>query len=127
MPEQSIEQIIREDGRYPPEAYAFLHEALQRAIRQVHGETGPKQPRHVTGGQICQAVRDLAIQRWGMLARTVLVKWNVRGTIDFGNMVYLMIRHGHWHKEEEDRIEHFRDVFDFAEAFDACDEFEVAE
>ncbi|MFW6062059.1 MAG: hypothetical protein ACOC93_04545 [Planctomycetota bacterium] len=48
-------------------------------------------------------------------------------TIDFGNMVYLMIRHQFMRKTEEDSIEDFRDVYDFDQAFELEDEFELRE
>ena len=126
-PKKPIEQVIRADGRYPIEAYAFLHEALRRAVAEAHGEQGEAGPQHVTGPQICAAVRELALSRWGMLARTVLRKWNVHATIDFGNMVYLLIENGDWKKQPEDSIEDFRDVYDLDEAFDVVEKFEVRE
>ena len=52
-----------------------------------------------------------------MLAGAVLRKWNVRSTLDFGNMVYLLVENGLMHKTAEDSLEDFRDVFDFDEAF----------
>ena len=120
-----MEQVIRENGRYPPQAYSFLQEGMQRATREVYGEKAP--PGHVSGAEICNALKELAIQQWGMLARTVLAKWNIHATIDFGNMVYLLIEHGHFGKDDEDSIDHFRDVYDFAEAFGASEDFEVSE
>lgn len=128
-PQKSMEEVIAEDGRYPLEAYGFLHDGLRQAVQQVHGEEDAVAPgqRHVTGRQLCLALRDLALERWGMLARTVLERWNVHASIDFGNMVYLMIRNGFMRKTAEDSVEDFRDVFDFDEAFDAAYDFEVKE
>ena len=128
-----MEDVIREDGRYPPQAYAFLHEGIKRAVRDVCGEeavahgqvTG--QQYHVTGQQMCHGLRELALERWGMLARCVLERWNIHATIDFGNMVYLLIRYGFWRKTDEDSCDDFRDVFDFREAFDIPSEFELKE
>jgi uncharacterized repeat protein (TIGR04138 family) len=62
-----------------------------------------------------------------MLARTVLRKWNIRETIDFGNMVYLLVEHEFMRKTDEDSLEDFRDVFDFDEAFAVGGEFELKE
>ena len=125
---QSMEEVILSDGRYPPEGYAFLHEGLSIAAKKVHGVTAPQTgEHHVTGQQICEALRELAIERWGMMAKTVLGKWNIRATIDFGNMVYLMIDHGFMHKTEDDSLEDFREVFDFEEAFGAGGQIELKE
>lgn len=135
LSDRRIVDIIRADGRYPVEAYAFLlNEGWPRALRQAYSNeppppaadaTGPKVPRHVTGRQICLALRDLAVEKWGMLAPTVLTHWNIHHTIDFGNMVYLLIRHNVMHKTEEDTLEDFRDVYNFREAFESARRFDV--
>lgn len=123
-----MEQVIREDGRYPLDAYAFLQEGMARAAKAVHGEEPiSANPKHVTGQQICLALRDLAVERWGQLAKAVLTKWNLHGTLDFGKMVYLLIQHRFMKKTQEDRLEDFLDVFDFDEAFKSHDEFELKE
>lgn len=138
MPELSdrrIIDIIRADGRYAVEAYAFLlNEGWPHALRQAHGNdpapaptdaAGPKMPRHVSGKQICLAIRDLAVEKWGMLAPTVLKRWNIHQTIDFGNMVYLLIRHNVMHKTDEDTLDDFRDVYNFREAFASASQFDL--
>lgn len=122
----SMDELIRSDGRYPPAAYAFLHEGLARAVKAAHGgEVTEGAQSHVSGQQLCFALRDLAIERWGMLARPVLERWNIRATLDFGNMVYLLIHHEYMRKTDEDSLEDFRDVFDFDKAFDTHDHFEL--
>ncbi|MBS3821315.1 MAG: hypothetical protein GVY16_05120 [Planctomycetes bacterium] len=116
-PQASIEQVIHEDGRYRPEAFGFLHEGLARAVQNVYGEkAGPGG--HVSGRQLCLSLRDLACERYGMLAPVVLRRWGIRESIDFGNMVYLLIDNGFMRKTDEDSIEDFRDVFDVAKDFD---------
>lgn len=125
-PEQAIEEVIRRDGRYPREAFAFLTEGLNRAVKKVHGEGElPSGKRHVTGGQLCLSLRELAVDNWGLLAPLVLERWNLRGTIDFGQMVYLLIQHDLMAKTDEDSIEDFRDVYDFAEAFELDENFQL--
>ncbi len=125
---RAMERLILTDGRYPLDAYAFLHEALGEAVRRVHGEEpGKPGSRHVSGQDICIAARDLAVDRWGMLARTVLRRWNVRGTIDLGEMVYLLVTNDFMQKTPEDSIEDFRDVFDLDEALATPVRFELKE
>ncbi len=130
-PPKSLEEVVREDGRYPMDAFAFLHDGLGRAVKEVYGEepdaegaeeelaeeTPARRPRHVTGEQLCHGVRDEALERWGLLARPVLQRWNIHATIDFGNMVYLLIENGLMDRTEEDSVEDFRDVYDFETAF----------
>jgi uncharacterized repeat protein (TIGR04138 family) len=128
QPERSMEEVIREDGRYPPEAFAFLHEGLGRAVKSVHGASTPSGgQQHVSGRELCEGLRELAVERWGMLAPVVLRRWNIKGTIDFGNMVYLLIRHNFMRKTEEDSIEDFRDVYDFETAFGLADRLDLNE
>jgi uncharacterized repeat protein (TIGR04138 family) len=125
--EKSMEEVIHSDGRYPPEAYAFLHEGLARAVKARYGKDalGETTQHHVTGRELCLALRDFSLDRWGMLARVVLARWNIRASIDFGNMVYLLIKHNFMRKTEGDSIEDFRDVFDFQAAFGAGYRFEL--
>ena len=67
----------------------------------------------------------MAVNRWGGLAATVLRRWNIHATIDFGQMVYLLIDHDVWGRTPDDNIEDFRDVYDFNEAFAATGAFEL--
>lgn len=123
-----MEEVIREDGRYPPEAFGFLHDGLSRAVATAYGdEKRAEGQQHVSGSQLCCALRDLAVERWGMLAAAVLRKWNIHATIDFGHMVYLLIEHKFMRKTEEDSINDFADVFDFGEAFGQYQAFELKE
>ena len=133
-PSKTMDEVIRDDGRYPPEAYEFLPEGIASAVKGIHGTSLPQTAEeaaanqsHVTGSQLCIAMRDLARDRWGMLAKAVLERWNIRETIDFGNMVYLLIRYNYMRKTEDDSIEDFRAVYDFNDAFDGADHFELTE
>ncbi|MBC8372584.1 MAG: hypothetical protein ISS69_11575 [Phycisphaerae bacterium] len=121
---KSMEEVIRNDGRYPLEAFAFLHDALNHAVDAVYGPEAlePQDPesvdaRHVSGEQLCHAMRDLAIERWGHLAEPVLAKWNIHATLDLGNMVYLLVDNSFMRKTEDDSVEDFRDVYSFKDAF----------
>ena len=75
--------------------------------------------RHVTGRELCWGLRDYALKRWGLLARVVLETWNIRGTQDFGRIVFGFIALDMMRKQEHDRLEDFREVYAFDEAFDA--------
>ena len=126
-PRKSEQEVILADARYPLAAYAFLRDGMERADHNSPSEPQPGEPHHLTGEQCCIALRDLAIERWGKLARTVLTRWNIHGTIDFGNMVYLLIKHEFMAKTDQDSLADFRDVYDFAEAFAAGEEFRMTE
>jgi len=85
----------------------------------IHGEASDSEDesRHVNGQQLCLGLRDYAVRRYGLLARTVLRNWNIHTTEDLGKLVFSMIEAQLMRKTDEDRLEHFQGVFDFDEAF----------
>jgi len=105
-------EVARKHGRYDAAAYLFVFEGLDWGLKKL-GER-----RHVTGAELSRAIRDLAIERFGFLARTVLESWGVRRTDDFGEIVYHLIDAGVMNKTDEDRKSDFDGVYDFHEAFD---------
>jgi len=123
-PQRSIEEIARQDGRYPAAAVHFVREGLGVAVRQVFGGGQSDEPRHVSGEQLCLGLRELALKRWGYLARPVLRHWNIHTTRDFGEIVFLLVDSGWMHRQDEDILEDFDDVFDFADAFEQQIDFE---
>ncbi|MFN0134334.1 MAG: Minf_1886 family protein [Phycisphaerales bacterium] len=111
-------------GPYPPEAFQFVREGLAHTVGMIHGEGIPETPtgpasgeHHVSGKQLCNGLRDYALGRYGMLARTVLARWGIRRTEDFGRIVFGMIEVGIMRRSAEDSFDDFRGVFDFDEAF----------
>ncbi len=107
-------------GPYPPEAFAFVQHGLRYTIEQVrkNDSSVPTEGRHVSGQELCLGLRDYALQQYGLLARTVLGRWCIGRTEDFGRIVFAMVEAGLMRKTDEDRMEDFRAVFDFDEAFD---------
>lgn len=75
--------------------------------------------RHVTGQDLCEAIRQYALQQYGLMARCVLSHWGVHSTNDFGEIVFNLIDIGEMKKTDSDRREDFADVFDFNEALAA--------
>lgn len=116
---ERFERAVRQDGRYAPEAFEFLHRGLELATQRKHADAGEDTPRHVTGQELSLALADLAQQQWGPLAREVLRRWNIHRTRDFGEMVYLMIELGLMGRQDSDDISDFDDVYDFCEVFDS--------
>lgn len=117
---KTLQQLVEEVGLYPAEAYQFVQEGLSHTVNRIYGKPGDaKLNRHVSGQQLCEGLRDLAISHWGRLARTVLRRWNVTGTYDFGRIVFAMIDAGQMQKSEEDTPEDFRNVFDFKTALES--------
>ena len=108
---EKVRELIARDSRYRPEAYDFVRQGLDFAAREL-GVQG-----HLTGGQLLQGIRMLAMKLYGPMARTVLEHWGVRRTEDFGEIVFNMVEVGLLTKTESDSREDFIDVYDFEEVF----------
>lgn len=104
-------QAIAEDPRYKAEAYVFVHDALEHTWARL------EQRRHVTGWELLEGVKDLALKRYGRMAKAVLNSWGVKTTDDIGAIVFNLVNAGILSKTEEDRIDDFHNVYDFDEAF----------
>lgn len=120
-PTKPITQVVEEVGLYPLEAYDFVQRGLNYTVQKIHGErkrAGEDVSRHISGQQLSEGLREFAQAHWGMLARTVLARWNIHRTEDFGRIVFAMVDNGYLSKTDEDSIEDFRNVFDFRSAFE---------
>jgi uncharacterized repeat protein (TIGR04138 family) len=110
--------IRQSAGPYAQEALQFVRDGLAHAVKMIHGEQGMGGgDRHVNGQQLCLGLRDYALTRYGLLARTVLARWGVTRTEDFGRIVFAMIEAGLLRRSDDDSAEDFRGVYDFDEAF----------
>lgn len=111
--DQLILDLVHRDPRYRPEAYEFVFEALDHTLERRGG--GRK---HVTGPEIMEGVRLLALEQFGYLARAVMAHWGVRTTDDFGEIVFNLIEADLLQKTANDRREDFAGLYDFEHAFD---------
>jgi len=124
--EKSLQDVIDEVGTYPAEAYHFVQNGLNFTVNNIHGPKGDEgASRHVSGQQLCEGLRDYARSQWGLLARTVLARWNITATYDFGRIVFAMVENDLMQKTDDDDIEDFRNVYDFRTAFEADYRIEI--
>ncbi|GIX00777.1 MAG: hypothetical protein KatS3mg111_4109 [Pirellulaceae bacterium] len=115
----SLQQLLEEDQRYPLPAYQFIREGLVYAHEVLRmGQAAHPSDRHITGQELCEALRLYALEQFGFMAKTVLNNWGIFSTNDFGEIVYNLIRIGHMRKSESDRREDFHNVYDFETAFE---------
>jgi uncharacterized repeat protein (TIGR04138 family) len=126
-----LSKLLREDRRYKREAYIFVSESLRFAHEVLElGEEQPSEPlpepfedpekkpeRHVTGQQLCEAIRQYALHLYGYMAKTVLNSWGLSTTGDFGEIVFNLIRAKQMRKTSQDTRADFDDIYDFDEAF----------
>lgn len=125
-----IVELLEQDQRYHIEAYQFVREALAYAqeIMKMPGEgSAENEEHHITGQQLCEAIRQYSLDQFGFMAKTVLNSWGVHRTGDFGEIVYNLIRIKHMKKSPSDRREDFEDVYEFAGAFEPVFEVSSAE
>lgn len=110
----AVHEACRKDPRYDSQAYAFLCETLDHTA-QMQGKK-ESEDRHVTGQEIMQGWRDLAVQQFGPMAWYVMEQWGVTASEAVGAMVYNFIGIGYFRKNESDSIEDFSDGVDLREA-----------
>src|SRR5262245_30261451 len=137
---RQVVEVARQHRRYNPEAYLFIFQALNYAQEELgfggvsasvppeavsssaegsassseSPETAePPVERHISGQQLCEAIRQLALREFGYMAQTVFRSWGITCSGDFGEMVYHLIEVGLMKKTDRDRREDFDNVFDF--------------
>lgn len=124
---EDLAGVVARDPRYSFGAYLFVLEALEftkaqrrKARARSRGSRRPaaaRQANHVTGRELCEGARLLALQQYGLMALAVLHRWGIRATSDLGEIVYNLIAAGDLEKTPTDRRSDFDDVFDFEAAF----------
>lgn len=134
MPDETIalNQLVATDRQYPIEAYYFVRDALSYAgdslelNNQFHHDNDFEElteDHHLTGQQLCEAIREFAVNQFGYMSRIVLKSWGIDTTSNFGDIVYKMIDIGLMKKSAHDERSHFDDVYNFEVAFD--EQFEI--
>jgi len=116
-----LQRVAADVGIYPIEAYEFVQRGLAFTVKQLHGAAALSgQTRHVTGQQLCEGLREYALEQWGMLACTVLRRWNITSTVDFGRIVFSLVEYRVMATTEQDTIDDFRGVYEFKKAFESA-------
>ena len=131
--------LMQQDDRYQPEAYEFIRMALAFAHDVMGGSMTTEElaelrkdatsdddipeEAHLTGQELCEAIRRLALLQFGFMTKTVLNSWGIHETLDFGELVYNMIEAGLMKKSKTDSKLDFADVYDFKIAF--VESFEI--
>ena len=112
-----LEQILEKDSRYSREGYQFVRDGLDFTRKIVNRENPGVERKHVSGQEMLDGIRQLALQQFGPMAATVLAEWGITRCSDFGEIVYNMIDIGLFAKTDKDSREHFENGYDFDTAF----------
>lgn len=112
----SVDRVIgairRRHPRFAERAYYFVLVALRRHLERLD------RPRHVSGQELAEAVRGLALDTYGPMARTVLEHWGVHSTRELGEIVFLLVDNGVLTTQPGDSREDFEGLYSFEEAFE---------
>lgn len=106
------EQIRLREPRYHEHAYLFVLAALEFQQARLTAR------RHVNGRELAAAVRDLALEKFGVMARLVLEHWGVRATADVGDIVFTMVDLGLLMSQPTDSRLDFVNVYEFDQVFE---------
>ena len=107
-----IHQVIEKNKQYKFEAYSFILAALHYTVTKL-----PK-PRHVSGAELLDGIREYALEQYGPMARTVLNYWGIHQTVDFGKIVFALVEVGILRKQPTDKLDDFSGVYQFEDVFD---------
>jgi uncharacterized repeat protein (TIGR04138 family) len=107
-----MDRIRLRERRFHEHAYLFVLSALE------YCQTRMTERRHITGRELSAACRDLALDRYGVMARLVLEHWGVTATADIGDIVFTLVDLGLLISQPHDSRDDFADVFDFDQAFE---------
>ena len=114
---RKIQEILTKDPSFKFEAYSFVMAGLHFTVSRL------AKARHVSGQELCEGLKDYALEQFGPMAKTVLEYWGIRKTQDFGKIVFHLIEASLLKKTEQDTVQDFNEIYDFERAF----QFEIKE
>lgn len=112
-----LRELARSSGRYAPEAFQFVFESLEHAVRLARREHAEGAERHVSGQELLAGMRENATRLFGPLAAQVWRSWGVHESLDWGRIVFLLVDAGLLNRQEHDTLDDFRAGFDFDQVF----------
>jgi uncharacterized repeat protein (TIGR04138 family) len=107
-----MDRIRMREPRFDERAYLFVLTALEHFQAQL------TERRHISGRELALACRDLALERFGVMARLVLEHWGVRSSADIGDIVFTLVELELLISQPGDSRDDFVAVFDFDQAFE---------
>ena len=107
-----MDRIRLREPRFHEHAYLFVLAALEFC------QTKLTERRHITGRELSESCRALALERYGVMAGVVLQHWGVRCTADLGDIVFTLVDTGLLLSQPNDTRDDFVGVFDFEDAFE---------
>lgn len=106
-----FEEAAQKNPKYPIAAYCYVEKAVMEAVHAQENTVG-KDAFPVSGQFICAALKNQLLRDFGPAYLDVLHSWNIRNTIDFGNIVFTLVDIRCLHADKEDSLKDFAHVFD---------------
>lgn len=107
-----MDRIRLRETRFHEHAFLFVLASLESLQSRL------PERRHVDGRELAHAVRELALDRFGVMSRLVLEHWGVRSTAHVGDIVFALVDAGLLNSQPGDSKLDFADVYDFDDAFE---------
>ncbi len=107
-----MDRIRMRETRFHEHAYLFVLSALEFCQQRL------PERRHITGAELAHACRELALERFGVMAKLVLDHWGIRSTGDIGDVVFTLVELQLLISQATDTRDDFAEIFDFETAFE---------
>ena len=117
--DEMLDLLLAKDERYPRAAYQFVREGLDYTQHKIAKISDAKEPRHVSGQELSDGMRQFALESYGPMAKMLLNEWGIHSTTDFGEIVFNLVENNLLAKTDKDTRDNFTGGFDFDEAFTA--------
>lgn len=112
----AVDLIVEKNPKFDRDAYFFLRDVLEHTASDGKKTREPRS-RHVSGQELLEGVRKVALAQFGPMVPTVFDAWGLKRGEDFGEMVYSLIEAGFFRKSPQDSLEDFSGGYTFHDAF----------
>ncbi|MGC8797661.1 MAG: Minf_1886 family protein [candidate division WOR-3 bacterium] len=80
--------LLKNDPRYSLDAYLLINDGLQLAYQQTGRNL------NITARELLAAIRQIVVDRYGLLASVVLKSWGISSGADIGQLVANLVNAG---------------------------------
>jgi uncharacterized repeat protein (TIGR04138 family) len=110
-----LQQLSESFPDYRMDAYVFISEAVAYTVEKSNANSDDS--RHISGRELLDGFKQLALQQFGPLALDVLQDWGIKQCEDVGILVFRLVENGLLGARDEDSPVDFQNGFDFQREF----------
>ena len=107
-----MDRIRMREQRFDERAYLFVLGSLEYCQQHL------PERRHITGRELALSCKQLALERFGVMAKLVLEHWGIHSSADIGDIVFTLVDLELLMSQASDTRDEFVEVFDFDQAFE---------